>query len=177
MPEQVITKRCCTCKQIKPLSEFYKNRGTKDGLQGACKACDKAYHKWYHQTEKGKAKNRRYYQSKKGKAKNRRYCRSEKGKATNRRYCRSEKGKAHRRRYYKKHPERQKARNAVNQAISYSKFPKAKNFKCSCGQQAEQYHHHKGYKPEHWFDVIPVCMKCHNELSSYHRYLPLSQFP
>lgn len=48
------TKRCSTCKEIKPLSEFHKNKSTKDGLQKSCKNCMKkvrAKHK-----EKNKAK-------------------------------------------------------------------------------------------------------------------------
>ncbi|GAG26296.1 unnamed protein product, partial [marine sediment metagenome] len=30
--------------------------------------------------------------------------------------------------------------------------------------QAEQYHHPNGYEPEHWFNIIPICIKCHNKL-------------
>ena len=32
-------KVCCDCKRELPLSEFYKNRANKDGLQGICKSC------------------------------------------------------------------------------------------------------------------------------------------
>jgi hypothetical protein len=37
-------KRCCTCQQIKPLSEFNKLRRAKDGRQYSCRDCNKAYH-------------------------------------------------------------------------------------------------------------------------------------
>jgi len=32
-------KRCSTCGEVKPLSEFYRNRGHKDGLSYVCKPC------------------------------------------------------------------------------------------------------------------------------------------
>lgn len=37
------TKICAKCKRELPLSEFYKHCRTKDGLQGECKDCRKAY--------------------------------------------------------------------------------------------------------------------------------------
>jgi hypothetical protein len=37
-------KRCCTCKQVKPLDEFNKRKRSKDGRQGSCRDCNKAYH-------------------------------------------------------------------------------------------------------------------------------------
>lgn len=33
------TKRCCTCKQDKPYSDFHKNKTTVDGLARYCRAC------------------------------------------------------------------------------------------------------------------------------------------
>jgi len=38
-------KRCSKCKQFKPLSEFYKDRSTKDGLARWCKECKRQYSK------------------------------------------------------------------------------------------------------------------------------------
>ena len=35
-------KRCSTCKKVKAVSEFYKCRAKKDGLQGRCKVCHRA---------------------------------------------------------------------------------------------------------------------------------------
>jgi hypothetical protein len=37
-------KHCCTCKQLKPLSEFNKLAKAKDGRQYSCRDCNKAYH-------------------------------------------------------------------------------------------------------------------------------------
>ena len=44
------TKRCNSCKQDLPVSEFWKNRASKDGLQAYCKTCNKAKTK-QHQLE------------------------------------------------------------------------------------------------------------------------------
>ena len=32
-------KQCFTCKEYKPLSDFYKNKNSKDGLMIRCKKC------------------------------------------------------------------------------------------------------------------------------------------
>lgn len=37
-------KRCCTCKEVKPLTEFNRMKRSKDGCQGSCRDCNKAYH-------------------------------------------------------------------------------------------------------------------------------------
>ena len=39
------TKRCPTCKEIKLVSEFYKNRSATDGLSHECKSCRGIYNK------------------------------------------------------------------------------------------------------------------------------------
>ena len=49
------TKKCSRCKAVKPLTEFYKDKSRKDGLQPRCKPCSKAVVKEYQQTDKGKA--------------------------------------------------------------------------------------------------------------------------
>jgi hypothetical protein len=42
---KVEKKQCGRCKQFKPLSDFYKNKSTKDGLARWCKQCKKEYRK------------------------------------------------------------------------------------------------------------------------------------
>lgn len=152
MAEQIISKRCSTCKENKSVSEFHKNRATKDGYHSQCKICIKAYQ----QSEDGKATQRkahcRYRQTEKGKIHEKQYQQSEIGKATYRRSV----DKNH-----KRFPEHRKAVSAVNNAIRAGKLPRPDSLKCSCGEQAEHYHHHKGYEPEHWLDVVPVCVPCH----------------
>lgn len=33
------TKKCCKCRETKPISDFNKDKHQKDGLKGDCKAC------------------------------------------------------------------------------------------------------------------------------------------
>lgn len=192
MAEQIITKKCSKCKEIKPLSEFYKNRSKKDGYHFDCKICQKHYRqtdkgkkvqKRYLQSDKGKVSRRKiikryersqkgretirlYRQSEKGKNTKKRYEHSEKGKAAHTRYKQSVKGKDTAEQYHLSHPDWRKAHSAVRYAIKNRKLPPVNSLKCACGNQAAQYHHHKGYAPEHWLDVVPVCIKCHNHLNA-----------
>ena len=47
-----LTKKCCSCKQIKPLSRFNKNIDKKDGRQYRCIPCQKKYHRsWYNKNK------------------------------------------------------------------------------------------------------------------------------
>jgi hypothetical protein len=42
------TKRCSMCGEVKPLTEFHRNRRRRDGLQNACKPCNIARNqRWY----------------------------------------------------------------------------------------------------------------------------------
>jgi hypothetical protein len=41
-------KRCKKCGEVKRLSDFYRANGTRDGLRGQCKTCERARHQsWY----------------------------------------------------------------------------------------------------------------------------------
>lgn len=192
MAEQIIPKKCTVCKQIKPLSEFYKNCTTKDGYRNECKICHSKYTKKYFQTKRGKEVNRkamqRYQQSEKRKITKKRYSQTEKGKITKKRhrqtekykttqrhyqqskegkiaqkrYNQSGKGIANQKRYHICHPKCRKAESAVNYAIKIGRLPRPDTLQCYyCPKQAEQYHHWS-YAPEHFLDVIPVCVKCHH---------------
>lgn len=61
------TKQCCTCKNIKPSSEFYKRSSRKDGLQSACKDCNKNYGDLYQKTDIYKRARENYQKSEAGK--------------------------------------------------------------------------------------------------------------
>jgi hypothetical protein len=186
MAEQIISKKCFKCKEIKPLTEFYKHPGMKNGHLNKCKACDYKDKIEYRKTEQGKATRKRYQQSYKGKATakrgsqkylstakskdtQKRYQHSEKGKIVHHqaslRYIRTEKGKVAARRWRINHPEKVKANVVVNSAVRASKLPRPDTLPCHyCTAQAKDYHHHKGYAPEHWLDVVPVCIICHKNL-------------
>ncbi len=53
------------------------------------------------------------------------------------------------------------AQAAVQRAVRRGVLPKPDSILCDCGTTAVEYHHHKGYAPEHWLDVIAVCQGCH----------------
>ena len=51
---------------------------------------------------------------------------------------------------------------AVREAIAAGRLPRPRDVACTgCGAQAAEYHHHKGYAPEHRLDVVAVCRSCH----------------
>ena len=183
MAMQIIMKICSKCKNIKQLSEFHKNRAKKDGYQDYCKICQRNVVKKYQKTDKGRDNHNasclKYFKSEKGKANLKRYRSSKKGKATYKRYSQSEKGKDNARRYRESekgkisaikstrkqrifYPQKIKAVNAVNNAIRKRQLPPPDSLQCSCGNPAKDYHHHKGYEPKHYLDVVPVCKKCHS---------------
>lgn len=148
-------KTCPRCKETKPLSEFYKNRSEKDGHGGWCKSCALKQTKIYQKTEKGKATVKRRHQS-------------EKGKTVQKCYRQTKKYKTYQKHYQKRyricHPERQKAMDAVNNAIKNGKLPHVNTQLCYyCPNPAQQYHHWS-YLPEYWLDVVPICIKCHRKI-------------
>jgi len=56
------TKKCTKCGELKPLSEFYHNKNTKDGHHSSCKACDEEYTRNHPRAkQKEKEYSRRYY--------------------------------------------------------------------------------------------------------------------
>lgn len=170
MAAETISKRCNTCKEVKPLSEFHKRLVSRDGFQNICKMCILKYNKKYFQTEKGKAVQNCYQQSEKFKAAYKRYEHSEKGKITKSSYRQSEKGKININHCTKlrkiRYPQKIKAKDAIHIAIKAGKLISPKFLLCHyCPKPAQQYHHWQGYAPEHWLDVVPACIKCHNEIS------------
>lgn len=139
-----VLKRCQSCEQIKSYSEFYKNKTEKDGFQRRCKECCKIYERT---TQYRIVRNR--------------YRKTLKGQVANKRYNTSEKAKNRRHEYYERYPERNRARGTVFNAIMAKKLLPPTVLKCSCGFQAQQYHHYKGYNKKNWLEVTPLCIKCH----------------
>lgn len=54
---------------------------------------------------------------------------------------------------------------AVSAAVwQHKTLPQVSTRPCAkCGQPAADYHHHLGYEPEHWLDVLPLCRRCHRK--------------
>ena len=167
MSETIIAKTCRVCKQTKPISEFHKRSDSKDSHRNNCKSCRRESDNTYHRSEKGKATHKRYIKSEKYEISRKRHQESEKYKLTCKRYQQSEKGKTVARcavdKYQRRRPEQRKAGNVVNNAIRIGELPRPDTLKCSCGEQAKQYHH-PSYAPEHHFDIVPLCIFCHNKL-------------
>lgn len=60
-----------------------------------------------------------------------------------------------------------RARDAVSNAIKQGELPKAQTCPCHhCGRPAAVYHHYKGYRKEHFLDVVPVCDACHQTVEA-----------
>ncbi len=165
MSEPIVTKRCCKCKEIKPFSEFHKNRTTKDGLSLACKICNKTDARKYRRSSEGIAYQKAYGKTARGREvrnnANNKYRQTEKGK----------KGHSQRTQVHNlKYPARIKARSAVRINIRDGKLPRPDTLQCKyCPQQAKEYHH-PSYKPEHWLHVEPVCKGCHYKLCPQNSY-------
>ena len=45
-------KYCPRCETVKLMSEFYRNRATRDGLLGRCKECDRGYGRRWNRTNR-----------------------------------------------------------------------------------------------------------------------------
>ena len=167
MSEAIITKCCSKCKQVKPISEFYKNKAKKDGYQCSCKICKEVVNRKYARTEKGKQSQKRHFQTEKGKQTKRRYKQTKKSKEAQKRYIQSKKGRVSREKYYYKNKFKVQARSSVSYAVKTGKLPRPDFLQCSCcPKQAQEYHHYLGYVPEHWLDVVSVCTKCHTILDT-----------
>jgi hypothetical protein len=60
-------KKCNKCNEVKPFSDFNKDKSRKDGYYSICRLCKQIYNK--ENKEKIKEKNRKYYQDNKEKLK------------------------------------------------------------------------------------------------------------
>jgi len=113
--EMTDMKRCGRCEEDKPITEFNRHRGTKDGLQFTCKACKKAMSAAYYiktkevQIEKGK--RYREANAEKVRARTKRYYQENKEKILNRN--KNEHTKLYMRTYYLKHKDEIDARVAL----------------------------------------------------------------
>lgn len=152
MSDEIISKQCTKCKEVKPVSEFYKHPRYKDGYRRWCKACDKADVVRWRKTPNGKVLRKQQVKK---------YRETDKYKRCYDHWHHSEKGLLFRQENRRKHRLEIRARRAVAQAVKHGTFPSAKQFQCTCGKQAEDWHHYTGYEGKHRWEVVPVCGSCH----------------
>lgn len=144
----VSVKFCPVCQTTKPVTDFYRCKSFRDGLDRRCSLCSKASRDQYRQTSAGKEAHR---------LESKRFRKTPKGVAIHRA------GSA---RYYAKNKTSPllRSRQAIRRAINSGKIPSARTLKCThCDKQADGYHHHLGYERKHWLDVIPLCDLCHKK--------------
>lgn len=136
-------KHCPRCEQDKSTCDFYKSRNHSDGLQSWCTVCTQEYLRNYRQCEENKQRQLEAHRRHRKCAK---YAKTHKQAA--KKQC-------------LRHPDRIKARQAVNNIVDTGKLAPAKTSECvHCGEQAAYWHHWAGYAKEHWLDVIPLCSNC-----------------
>jgi hypothetical protein len=159
-----LTKCCSNCKQELPDSGFYRDKRAKDGLQSACKHCQAERQRQYRRTEQGRETNKRlckrHNQRRNIKASKLKYRITNKDKlyAQSNRWARSEAGHE----YKEKHALEITARYEVNKSVKSGRIAKPTCMPCArCVERAAEWHHWAGYEPEHWFDIMPLCIPCH----------------
>lgn len=139
------TKVCSSCGLKKPLSEFNKNRNTKDGLQDKCRACFSRYNKarYWANPERFKQGVREYRDGN-----------LENVFATRMSMC-------------EKNPSEKNAREAVSLAVKLGYIEKPDHcFGCGKTDTYITAHHADYSKP---LDVVWVCPKCHRHLDANRR--------
>lgn len=130
-------KRCFKCGQVKPLDEFYRHKGMRDGRLNKCKACTKAD---VQSNYRGNRTAKQQYERKREQTPGRRAKKLE-----------------YMRRARQSHPEKYKATNAVNNAIRDGRLVRGPCEIAGCERKAEA--HHEDYaKP---LEVRWLCRRHH----------------
>ena len=133
-------KYCTKCKEIKPTNDFHNNRSNKDGKADWCKLCNAARAFKFLSTPGGvEAK----------KVSQKKYSLSDKGRAT-----RDKASKV----YAETHPDRYRAKCAVNSAVQNGTIDKPDFCSVCFGKGVIHGHHHDYTKP---LDVQWLCQPCH----------------
>lgn len=190
MSNRKTEKYCGGCDTLKATSEFYNQKGRSDGLSSQCKECQKARSRQYHKAHAAQANARAKEWRARNKGYKNAYDRqwrkanAERKKQTDKLHYERNKdrileqtreylvkrletdpdfrnriGKAYRLRHYS----HRRAQEVVSEAIKAGKLPPARECSCViCGETAKEYHHWS-YQREHWLDVIPLCVTCHNK--------------
>lgn len=163
------TKRCSKCKEVKNESEFNKN-------QAYCKLCQREYNREY---------NKEYYRKNREAEKRRSLSYYHDNRSERLEYMRSyyqenreseiarhlEWREEHRdnflssrQKYHDSHENELLARREVRQAVVTGKIPPASDLDCvTCGGEAKEYHHYRGYSKGNRLDIVPLCYSCHGK--------------
>jgi hypothetical protein len=115
------------------------------------------------QREAASLRQKRYEASPKGRAKYARYRETVGYRQAQERYTasgkRSESVMAYQRHLKEERPEVIKARAAVATALHADRLSRPSA--CRCGALRVEAHHHRGYREEHWLDIVWLCSACH----------------
>lgn len=166
-------KKCSKCGETKPLSEYHADKRNKDGLYGHCKSCHYSMTHAYETSERGrevvsKSKRKAYYE-RGGRERDRYKNARESARLKRAEYLKTEAGREAVKRKDKRrwlfHPEKIRAKSAVNKAVASGALPPVTTLICAtpgCENQAMEYHH-ESYAEENFLRVIPLCKKHHAE--------------
>jgi len=148
-------KQCSKCREWKGLGEFNRDRARKDGRRCECRTCKRVYDKrWY----KANAEQCRNAVKRWRKANPERYLGNDRRwRKANAEQC----GEYHRR-TVAKYPLRNKARAALRHEVRVGRIIRGPCQVCASTIRIEA-HHHKGYEPEFWLDVVWLCRVHHTE--------------
>lgn len=141
------TKICKCCHKELPLSEFNKNRNSKDGLQDKCRACFSEYNKARYKSD------------------------PERFREAVKRYRASNKANVFETRLNvcKKHPTRENASRVIDEGVRAGIIKRPDHCSgCGCSDKEHRIEaHHNDYsKP---LDVIWLCTPCHRALDARRR--------
>ena len=157
-------KRCCICKETKPIEEFTHDSSSPDGFSHRCKPCNTLRYKNYRKRNQEKEKNRT----------NNYYLRNRETKLQKERKYRlrePEKTRQQWRKYYATHRSECRERDEIyrerNLTKKYAENQALKKVnlgsKCTiCGSTENLHRHHPNYsKP---LEILTVCSRCHQRI-------------
>ena len=143
---RIAMKTCGKCRMSKPLGSFNRHSQKKDGRQGYCRECMKAYHK----SKQCRRTERRYKKSLQGRTNRLRRENSPEGREATKQY---------RRCYERQNREKKRAHKTTARAVNAGQLAPVMTLKCAdCSTGATAYHHEDYNLP---LAVIALCRQCH----------------